>query len=147
LCGKIDWLTYSPDSDTVEIIDFKTGKHEEDSASLQLPIYHLLVANCQKRRATRACYWYLDQSDEPVEKPLPNLDEAKQKVLQIAKEMRLARKLNLFKCSSGNGCQHCQPFETIVRGEAEFVGTNDYNADVFILPFGDKDDGGDSVVL
>jgi len=40
LCGKIDWLEYLPDSDSVHIIDFKTGKTEEDPDSLQLPIYH-----------------------------------------------------------------------------------------------------------
>src|SRR3989338_4517432 len=45
LCGKIDWLEYLPESDSVHIIDFKTGRGEEDKDSLQLPIYHLLVTN------------------------------------------------------------------------------------------------------
>src|SRR5207249_4528187 len=50
LCGKIDWLEYIPDDDTVHIIDFKTGRHDESADSLQLPIYYLLVENCQKRK-------------------------------------------------------------------------------------------------
>jgi ATP-dependent helicase/DNAse subunit B len=59
LCGKIDWLRYFPDSDTVEIIDFKTSKNEESDDSLQLPIYHLLATHCQNRPVTAASYWYL----------------------------------------------------------------------------------------
>ena len=48
LCGKLDWLEYLPDTDGVHIIDFKTGKRNEDPTSLQLPIYHLLAHHCQK---------------------------------------------------------------------------------------------------
>jgi ATP-dependent helicase/DNAse subunit B len=147
LCGKIDWLEYSPDSDTVQIVDFKTGKGEEDSDSLQLPIYHLLVANCQKRRATRACYWYLDRNDDLTEKPLPDLAEAREKVLKIAKEIKLARKLEIFKCPQQTGCSACKPFESILRGEAEFVGVNEYRADVFVLKQSDGNTEDDSVIL
>jgi hypothetical protein len=133
LCGKIDWLEYSPDTDTVQIIDFKTGKGDEDGESLQLPIYHLLVANCQKRRATRACYWYLDRSDELSERALPDLEEAREKVLKIAKEIKLARKLEIYKCPQQTGCSACKPFEAILRGDAEYVGVNEYNADVYVM--------------
>ena len=49
LCGKIDWLKWIEETDSVHIIDFQTGKNEEDSESLQLPIYLLLVRNTQKR--------------------------------------------------------------------------------------------------
>jgi ATP-dependent helicase/DNAse subunit B len=132
LCGKIDWLEYAPDTDTVRIIDFKTGKNEEDGTSLQLPIYALLVTNCQKRQATGVGYWYLDRDNELTEADLPDLDEAREKILKIAKEIKLARKLNLFKCPH-QGCAFCKPLETVVRGEAELVGTNEYNADVFVL--------------
>jgi ATP-dependent helicase/DNAse subunit B len=31
LCGKIDWLEYLPDSDSVHIIDFKTSKSAENN--------------------------------------------------------------------------------------------------------------------
>ena len=59
LCGKVDWLEYNQDTDSVHIIDFKTGKKKEEEDSLQLPIYHLLVHHCQKRPVTQASYWYL----------------------------------------------------------------------------------------
>src|SRR5579872_1602954 len=53
LCGKIDWLEYLPSTDSVHIIDFKTGMSEEDGDSLQLPIYTLLVKNCQNRQVSK----------------------------------------------------------------------------------------------
>jgi len=134
LCGKVDWLEYLPDLDMVNIIDFKTGKSDEKEDSLQLPIYALLVANCQKRKTNTVCYWYLDRSDELQERPLPDLADSFQRVLAVAKEMKLARKLERFKCPNGvDGCQHCKPFEMVIAGEAELVGANSYNADVYVL--------------
>lgn len=135
LCGKVDWLEYLPDSDSVHIIDFKTGKAEEDEDSLQLPIYHLLVKNCQKRAVTKASYWYLEVNDNLTEKILPDIETAHQKVLTIAKEIKLARQINRFKCPQGDdGCRDCRPYEQILRREAELVGEDNYRADVYILP-------------
>ena len=134
LCGKIDWLEYFPDSDSVHIIDFKTGRNEEDSNSLQLPIYLLLVNNCQKRQVSKASYWYLENSDYPIEKKLPSPDEASVRVLEVAKQIKLARQINRFKCPKGDdGCGACRPYEAIVRGEGELVGQDNFGADVYIL--------------
>lgn len=134
LCGKIDWLEYLADSDSVHIIDFKTSKSEEDPKSLQLPIYHLLVHHCQKRKVVKASYWYLDSSDVPVEKTLPDLKEGRQKVLKLAKQIKLAKQLERFKCPTA-GCRYCQPLEEIITGKGEFVGINDFGADMYVLPF------------
>lgn len=135
LCGKIDWLEYDPVTDSVGIIDFKTSKNMEDGNSLQLPIYHLLVHYCQHRAVTRACYWYLEMSDELMEKQLPDLQTAFDQVLQLAKKVSLARKLNVMKCPEGaDGCKYCQPFERILRGEGELVYDNGRN-DIYILPW------------
>ena len=147
LCGKIDWLEYFPDTDTVHIIDFKTGKNDEDPESLQLPIYHLLVANCQKRQAVKASYWYLGRNDAPIEVPLPDLEDARQRVLKIAKEVKLARKLEIFKCPQQTGCFACKPFEAVLRGEAEFVGLNEYKQDLYVLKNGATETEGESEVL
>jgi hypothetical protein len=107
LCGKIDWLEYLKDSDSVNIIDFKTSKNEENESSLQLPIYHLLVHNCQHRQVSKASYWYLE-TGKIVEKTLPDLDSAHAQILKIAKEMKLARQLERFKCPHGEGgCFAC----------------------------------------
>ncbi len=146
LCGKVDWLEYLPDTDSVHIIDFKTGKNEEEKSSLQLPIYHLLVHKCQKRPVTKASYWYLETSDEPVEKTLPSLAEAEETVLNLAKQIKLARQLNHFVCKSG-GCYACTPFERVLKGEAEFVGVGEYDYDVYILPESKEEENQDSIIL
>lgn len=133
LCGKIDWLEYLKDDDSVNIIDFKTSKSEENESSLQLPIYHLLVHNCQHRAVSKASYWYLGL-DRIVEKSLPDLESAHEQILKIAKEIKLARQLERFKCPHGEaGCFACKPFEQILQGEAEFVGENDYHQDIYVL--------------
>ncbi len=134
LCGKVDWLEYLEAKDAVHIIDFKTSKREEDPKSLQLPIYHLLVHHCQKRKVDRASYWYLDNADDPIEKTLPNLTESSQKILKIAKQIKLARQLERFKCPT-DGCRYCQPLEEIILGRAEFVGLSNFGADMYVLPF------------
>ncbi len=134
LCGKVDWLEYLPDQDAVHIIDFKTSKNSEDPASLQLPIYYLLVTNTQHRRVVKASYWYLDRDTELTPKELPDPEESRKQILAIAKEVALARKLNRFKCPHGEqGCQSCRPLEMIQRHEATFVGVNEYNQDIYIL--------------
>ncbi len=134
LCGKVDWLEYLPDQDAVHIVDFKTSKNDEDPNSLQLPIYYLLVSNCQHRQVVKASYWYLDRNTELTPKELPDPEESQAKILKIAKEISLARKLNRFKCPHGDqGCQACRPLEAIQRHEATFVGVNEYNQDIYIL--------------
>lgn len=147
LCGKIDWLEYLPDEDVVHILDFKTGKLQPEE-SLQLPIYHLLVANTQKRKVAKASYWYLATDDEPTEQKLPDLEKAHEEVLAIAKQIKLARKLERFKCPHGeNGCRACKPLERIINGEGEKVWVSEYNQDVYILDKETKPDGEESVIL
>lgn len=133
LCGKIDWLQYLPETDSVHIIDFKTGKQDEDAGSLQLPIYHLLVRHCQVRNVTKASYWYLERDNDLVEKPLPSLEEAKAQVLDVARRIKLARQLGRLDCPQG-GCRNCLPYEGILLGKAELVGEDDYKYDVYIEP-------------
>lgn len=148
LCGKVDWLEYLPKSDSVHIIDFKTGRSEEGVESLQLPIYHLLVHNCQKYVVSKASYWYLETSDILTERVLPNLDEAREKVLAVAKQIKLARQIQRFKCPHGDdGCNTCRPFERIVRGEGEFIGNDDYGADVYVLSRLDSEENREGEVL
>ncbi|KKT35571.1 MAG: hypothetical protein UW62_C0026G0011 [Candidatus Collierbacteria bacterium GW2011_GWB1_44_35] len=147
LCGKIDWLEYFPETDSVHIIDFKTSKREEDQSSLQLPIYLLLVNNCQKRKVDKASYWYLELSDDLVEKELPDVSTTQEDLLRTARQMKLARKLERFACPNGeDGCPACKPFEAILRGEGEQVGTSSTRQDVYILPIG-EDTGEDSIIL
>lgn len=133
LCGKIDWLEYKPETDTISIIDFKTGKFDVDEDSLQLSIYYLLAKNCQKRAVSGVAFWYLERDDEPQELVLPDEKTAIERVAVIAKRVALARKLERFVCTSKEGCAACRPLERVVRGEATFVGRNDFNQDVYVL--------------
>lgn len=132
LCGKIDWLEYLPKSDSVHIIDFKTGKNEENDDSLQLPIYLLLATNLQSRSVSRASYWYIDKSDKLVEKELPNLVDSTDRVLTVARRIKLARQLNHFVCPT-NGCMKCRPLERILKSEGEKVGVSETRQDIYIL--------------
>ncbi len=132
LCGKIDWLKYEEEDDSVQIIDFKTGKNEEKEDSLQLPIYLLLAKNTQTKKVTGASYWYLDRDDGIVKKELPDLGQSYDKVYKIAKRIQLARKINHFKCSK-DGCYACRPYERILKGEGEFVGVSETRQDVYVL--------------
>ncbi len=148
LCGKIDWLEYLPDIDSVHIIDFKTGKSEENDDSLQLPIYHLLVVNCQKRSVSKASYWYLGISDRLAERSLPSLKESVNKVMDVALRIKLARQLNRFRCQGGDaGCQFCRPYEMILRQEAELVGLDDFGADVYMLHDSTFEEDREGVIL
>ncbi len=147
LCGKVDWLEYLPDTDSVHIIDFKTGRAEEDPDSLQLPIYHLLVHNCQKYKVSRASYWYLDSSDQLTAKELPDLETAHKRILAVARQVKLARQLKRFKCPAGDeGCFSCRPMEAILNKKAEFVGSDEYKYDVYILNYS-KDENRDGLLL
>lgn len=132
LCGKIDWLEYLEDTDSVHIIDFKTGKNEEGEDSLQLPIYLLLATNTQSRKVEKASYWYLDKNDELTPKEIPNYEDSKEKVLTVARRIKLARQLNHFVCPTG-GCMKCRPLERVLKGEGEKVGTSDTRQDIYIL--------------
>jgi len=133
LCGKIDWIEYLDSTDSVHIIDFKTGKFDEDPDSLQLPIYVLLASKCQSRKVEKVSYWYLDRDDVPTEVPLVDLESAHARVLTIAKKVQLARKLEHFKCPQADGCRVCRPYEAIVSGRATFVAVGGYKQDIYII--------------
>lgn len=132
LCGKIDWLRYVEESDSVQIIDFKTGKNEEKDDSLQLPIYLLLATNTQSKKVSGASYWYLDMDSGIVDKKLPNSKDSYEKVIDIARKIKKAREDNDFICPKG-GCFNCRPYEAILRGEGEFVGNSDTGQEIYIL--------------
>jgi len=132
LCGKIDWIEYLPDTDSIHIVDFKTGRHEENDSSLQLPIYLLLATNTQKRKIEKASYWYLDNETGLKEVALPTVEESVDKVGKVAQRIKLARSLEHFVCKTG-GCKHCFPLERVFKGEGRRVAVSDYKQDIYFL--------------
>ncbi|MBI5400753.1 MAG: PD-(D/E)XK nuclease family protein [Candidatus Yonathbacteria bacterium] len=149
LNGLVDWIEYLPETDSLHIIDFKTGKREENDSSLQLPIYLLLCNALQKRKVTKASYWYLE-SDKMVEKELPDIDSARRDVLAIAIQVKEARDTakregpeKTFACPQGaynpatreGGCNHCRPYELILAHDpsVEFVCVGGFSQDMYII--------------
>lgn len=131
LCGKVDWLEYFPEDNSVHIIDFKTGVHDESADSLQLPIYALLVKNCQKRAIKKISYWYLERSDKPAEKILPDFADAHERIMDVALKIKKARADKEFICRQ-NGCFACKPLEKIVNGQATYIKTSGYQ-DIYVV--------------
>jgi len=126
LSGKIDWLQYVAEDDSVVILDFKTGKNDEDQDSLQLPIYALLLNALQKRKVSGAAYWYIDRNDAPTQVSLPDIASAQNRVLAAAMKVKGARERGIFECPRGpQGCFACRPFEKILKGEVELVKTDE----------------------
>lgn len=137
LCGKIDWLRYVESDDSVEVVDFKTGKNKEIEGSLQLPIYSLLLKNCQKRKASKAFYWYLETDNDLTEVALPDPEESHEKVLEIAKKIKQYREKGDFE-SGCEGCKYCQDMEKVLNGEAEYVGIGPYNKELYAINNNEK---------
>jgi hypothetical protein len=138
LNGLVDWIEYLPD-DTLHVIDFKTGKNEENGTSLQLPIYLLLCNALQKRKVSKASYWYLE-TDKMVEKELPDADTARADVYAVAIKVKEAREKKSFECPKGDdGCIHCRVYEEILKykdgeeGGVEYIGVGGFNQDVYIV--------------
>ena len=67
-----------------------------------------------------------------VEKNLPDEDASYKKVYAVAKRIRLARKINHFKCPT-DGCWACRPYERILKGEGKLVGVSDTRQDIYTL--------------
>jgi ATP-dependent helicase/DNAse subunit B len=134
LCGKIDWLEYIETDDSIRVIDFKTGNNKEEGDSLQLPIYILLLNALQKRKVSGIAYWYLNNGESPLNVTLPEVESSREKVLSIAKKIKEARTIGRFECHRGpQGCFSCQPYEKIIKGEAEFVGIGGYNQELYLI--------------
>ena len=135
LSGKIDWTEYIEETNSIHIIDFKTGR-KQDSNSLQLPIYLLLATKTQTRPVSKMSYWYLDRDDGLEEVPIPDFDDSFEKVMKVGQRVKLARQLHHYKCSTDekNGCRACAPYFAIVQGKGEFVGIGEFNKEIYILP-------------
>lgn len=149
LNGLVDWIEYLPETDSLHIVDFKTGKREETESSLQLPIYLLLCdALHKKRKVTKASYWYLE-SDKLIEKKLPEIENSRRDVLAVAMQVKDARDTakrdgfeKAFVCPAGaydsktkdGGCRNCIPYEFILNSDpqVEFVGVGGFSQDMYI---------------
>lgn len=129
LCGSIDNIF---DGDYYKVIDYKTGAHREKETSVQLPVYKILLSHFLTEKPVRSFYWYLGLDSEPVEKELPDLKESKDKILEIALQMKEARLKGEWSCPHG-GCWNCRPLDRILKGEGKKVGFGSFGAECYKL--------------
>ena len=143
LCGSIDWIEYLSETDSLRIIDFKTGRNDEDGDSFQLPIYYLLLSNLMKENSKKiyniseSAYWYLDHDNKKEnqnknekahnefhikkidEEKIKEIEIVKDKILEIGIKMKNLREGGVFVCKNekeiGEGCRYCRDFERIFK--------------------------------
>ena len=78
---------------------------------------------------------------------MPNPVQSHETVLRIAKQIKLAKQLDRFKCPQGEkGCGACHPFEAIVEGNAQRVGEDERNI-FYALDPSLQDEQAESVIL
>lgn len=149
LCGLVDWVEYLDESDSLRVVDFKTGKNDEKDDSYQLPIYKILVEALQKRKVTSAAYWYLEREkvltkkeilDEDVELVKEELLDIGRDIKQRKESAKSKKELEVnFSCPQGEeGCRFCREFElirnyTFDTDEIEYVGVGEYKQDLYLI--------------
>jgi ATP-dependent helicase/DNAse subunit B len=146
LCGLVDWVEYVEKTDSLKVIDFKTGERDEKEDSLQLPIYKILVEALQSRPVTGAAYWYLAREKHPTSKVITeeDVDDIKKQLLEVGldikkrKGARSKEKLEEnFKCTYG-GCRFCKELELVYNykedtDEIEYIGVGEYKQDLYLI--------------
>ena len=122
LVGNFDWVeTYK---DGLHIVDFKTGRQEEDVDSLQLPIYTILANDNLDKPVLKTSYWYLDKDPVPKEVRMNNLEKSLKVVQKKSLEVEKAIKKSNFTDHSSKSCFFCKEYEAVLNGKAEHVGTH-----------------------
>jgi ATP-dependent helicase/DNAse subunit B len=124
LCGFVDWIEYIEKTNTLRVIDFKTGKNDEKEDSFQLPVYKILVESLQKRKVSSGAYWYLDRDKFPKDVELidEDMQDIKSKILKVGLEIKEKKQgKNIeenFKCKYEN-CKYCKEVELIYKYDKE----------------------------
>jgi ATP-dependent helicase/DNAse subunit B len=147
LCGLVDWVEYEEATDTLRVIDFKTGKNDEKEDSMQLPIYKILVEALQKRKVSKGAYWYLarDKFPKNVEILDEDIEEIKKKILEVGLQIKKRKsEKNLdqsFACKYEGGCYACRQLELIKQHDEEpekvsgvkYLGTGEYKQALYMI--------------
>lgn len=134
LVGGIDWVEILPEGG-LHIIDFKTGRTEEDEHSLQLPIYLTLAHYNFKGPIKKVSYWYLDKDEEPISIELEPIQTYIPIIQEKALKIREAIDDNKLICKSHPGkCFKCEGYEEIISNKAEYVGYDiEMNRDLYFI--------------
>jgi len=139
LVGSFDWIEILPD-DSFHIIDFKTGRSQENGNSLQLPIYHILAKNSYGQKAKKLSYWYLETKLKPTPKKIKSVNNSLAEIRVKASAIKEAIERSDFSCSSYyRNCFWCRKYESVISGRAEFIGTDEeMQKDLYYLTNGEE---------
>lgn len=156
LCGLVDWVEYLDDTDSLRVIDFKTGLRDENEESMQLFIYKILVESLQKRKVESGAYWYLDRDKFYKIKEIldEDVEQVKEKLLKIGLEIKEKKSPKTgqgieenFKCKyseSGELCKYCKEVEMIYKfdkgellnsQEVKYLGVGEYKQDLYFVKY------------
>jgi len=139
LTGRIDWI--QRESNSLHIIDFKTGQFEEREGSMQLPIYALLASRLLGNMSVQTSYWYLDKDNDIKDFKIDQIDVIQNKVKEKAYIIKQARQTQSFSCASGfHSCRYCKDYLTVASGKAKLVSVDavDWKKETYIIPLNYK---------
>ncbi len=131
LCGVVDWIEVLLDG-SLHIIDFKTGKKNDEESSLQLAVYMLLVAAYLKRSVSKMSYWYLAHDDGLVEAEIPDVESVTKFLIEKGQRIKEAKSQAKLSCTKG-GCRYCEKFEKVTHGEGEYVGPSSHDRELYFV--------------
>jgi len=119
LTGRIDRIDRLDDG-SLHLIDYKTGRMPEPVDSFQLLLYVLILSRTLTYPVSKASYLYLDDGVwHTFSVTADNVHDARDKVLEVAKDIELERD---YPEVTGPLCQFCD-FLEICNAGREFQGT------------------------
>ncbi len=119
LIGNFDYIEERDDG-TLQVVDFKTGAHDEDSP-LQLYMYAILAEVNLGKEVSAAGFWYLDREDQPKDIVLDPLEPKLEWLIEKALELKKALKKNEWVCIKGEQlCRDCRDYQALIDGKGEF---------------------------
>ncbi len=119
LWGRLDYVGILPDG-TLHIVDFKTGKKDEEDP-LQLYMYVILTESVTGKKVSKISYWYLDRDDGPKEAVLDGVDQRLGWIIEKGLEMKQAIKDGVWECENPDSCRDCPLYQAILDGKGELV--------------------------
>lgn len=107
LLGKVDRIDSSGNDDTLQVIDYKTGKEKDRTHqdTLQLLLYSLLVQQKYKKPVEKASFWYLGTGQEQSIHPTD--DDLQAAVIEVEEIAATVNSEEEFLPSPNQFCKNC----------------------------------------